>query len=225
MKESVNMENNKNSISKIVKLSFSEEVANVISHSVMTLLFLFLLPFSSVYSYIQGGSILSFGTSVFVICIFLMFLISTLYHSMAYDTTHKVVFRILDHIAIYLAIAGSYTPIALSLIGGWKAAVILVIQWSCVIFGIFYKAVAKKEYPKFTLILYLIMGWIAVLFMPTLIRNSQPIFLALIVLGGVLYSLGAYFYARKKKWDHMIWHIFINAASIAHFVAIVFYLN
>ncbi|NLY37150.1 MAG: hemolysin III family protein [Tissierellia bacterium] len=218
------MEIDTHSIKKMVKLTFNEEVANVITHSIMTLIFLFLLPFSAVYSYIQGGVLLSFGTSVFVICIFFMFLISTLYHSMAYDTPHKVVFRILDHIAIYFAIAGSYTPIALSLIGGWKAIVILIVQWSCVIFGIFYKAVAKKEYPKFTLTLYLIMGWTAILFMPTLIKNSKPLFLVLIVLGGVLYSVGAYFYTRKKKWAHMIWHIFINAASISHFIAIVFYL-
>lgn len=218
------MKNKEKSIKNITKLSFNEEVANVITHSIMTLIFLFLIPFSAVYSYIQGGSLLSFGTSVFVICTFLMLLVSTLYHSMAYDTPHKIVFRILDHIFIYFAIAGAYTPIALSLIGGWKAVVILSIQWSCVILGIFYKAVAKKEYPKLTLTLYMVMGWVAVLFMPTLIRNSQPMFLALIVLGGVLYSVGAYFYTRKKKWAHMIWHLFINAASVTHFIAIVFYL-
>lgn len=219
------MGDNKNSIKNMVKLSFSEEVANVITHGIMSLAFLFLLPFAAIYSYLQAGSLLAFGTSVFVICIFLMFLVSTLYHSMAYDTTHKVVFRILDHIFIYFAIAGSYTPIALSLIGGWKAAVILTIQWASVIFGIFYKAVAKKEYPKLTLIVYMVMGWVAVLFMPTLIRNSRPMFLGLIVLGGVLYSIGAYFYTRKRKWAHMIWHIFIAAASIAHFIAIVFFIS
>ena len=214
----------KNSIKNMVRLSFGEEVANVITHGVMALIFLFLIPFSAVYTYIKGDILLSVGTSIFVICIFLMFLVSTLYHSMAYDTKHKVVFRILDHVFIYFAIAGSYTPIALSLIGGWKAVAILIIQWTCVLFGILYKAVAKKEYPKFTLSLYMVMGWVAVLFMPTLIRNSDPIFLSLIVLGGILYSVGAYFYTRKKKWAHMIWHIFINAASISHYIAIVFFL-
>ncbi len=217
-------ENDKHSIKNMVQLSLEEETGNVITHGVTALLFLFLLPFSAVYSYIQGGTLLAFGTSIFVICIFLMLLVSTLYHAMAYDTPHKFVFRILDHIFIYFAIAGSYTPIALYLIGGWKAAVILIIQWSCVIFGIFYKAVARKEYPKLSLIVYMTMGWVAVLFIPTLIQNSQPMFLALIVLGGVLYSIGAYFYTRKKKWAHMIWHLFITAASIAHFIAIVFYI-
>lgn len=219
------MQDHDKSIRNIVRLSFNEELANVITHGIMALVFLLLLPFSAVYSYVEGGSLLAIGTSIFVICIFLMYLVSTLYHSMAYGTTYKVVFRILDHIFIYFAIAGSYTPIALSLIGGWKAAVILIVQWGFVVFGIFYKAVAKKEYPKLTLIIYLVMGWIAVLFLPTLIRNSQPIFLGLIVLGGVFYSVGAYFYTRKKKWSHMIWHLFINAASIVHFIAIVFYIT
>lgn len=218
------MSENKHSIRNISRLSFSEEVANVITHGVMALIFLLLLPFSAIYSYLQGGSLLAFGTSVFVICIFMMLLVSTLYHAMSYDTTHKVVFRILDHIFIYFAIAGSYTPIALTLIGGWKAGVILGIQWACVLFGIFYKAVAKKEYPKLSLIVYMVMGWVAVLFMPTLLKNSKPIFLGLIVLGGIFYSVGAYFYTRKKKWSHMIWHIFISAASIVHYIAIVFYI-
>ena len=152
------MADNKNSIKNMVQLSFKEEVGNVITHGIMTVIFLFLIPFSAVYAYINGGLLLSVGTSVFVICIFLMFLISTLYHSMEYDTAHKVVFRILDQVLIYFAIAGSYTPIALSLIGGWKGYAILIIQWSCVLFGILYKAVAKKEYPKLTLSIDLIMG-------------------------------------------------------------------
>lgn len=210
---------------KITRLTLDEEVANVITHGFMALLFLCLLPFSAVYSYVRGGSVLAIATSIFVICIFLMFLVSTLYHSVAYDTTYKSVYRILDHIFIYFAIAGSYTPISLLLIGGWKAALILTVQWSCVIFGIFYKAISKKEYPKLSLIIYMVMGWIAVLFMPTLFKNSQTIFLNLIVLGGVLYSIGAFFYTRKKKWSHTIWHLFINAASIAHFIAIVFYIT
>lgn len=218
------MKNTKDSIRNITKLTIKEEIANVITHGIMAIIFLCLIPFSAVYAYINDGLLLSLGTSIFVICIFLMFLISTLYHSMAYETPHKVVFRILDHVFIYFAIAGSYTPIAISLIGGYKGIIILIIQWTCVLFGILYKAVAKKEYPKFTLTLYLVMGWIAVLFLPTIIRNSNLMFIFLIVLGGILYSIGAYFYTRKKKWAHMIWHIFINAAAVTHFIAIVFFI-
>lgn len=219
------MEKTKNSIKNMVKLSLEEEIGNAVTHGVMALISLILIPITAIYTYSIGGLTFGLGVSVFTICIFMMFLISTLYHSMAFDTTQKYVFRILDHIFIYFAIAGSYTPIALSLIGGWQAVVILIIQWGCVIFGILYKAVAKKEYPKLTLSLYLIMGWVAILFMPTIIRNSNFIFVALIALGGVLYSVGAYFYTRKKKYAHVLWHMFINAASISHYIAIVFFIK
>lgn len=207
------------------RLTIEEEVANAITHGVMALLTLLILPITAVYTYIVGGWTYAIGVSIFTVCIFMMFLVSTLYHSMQFDSTQKYIFRILDHIFIYFAIAGTYTPIAISLIGGWQGIVILVIQWTCVLFGILYKAVAKREFPKFTLTLYLVMGWVAILFMPTLLKNSSLIFVGLIGLGGVLYSIGAYFYTRKKKYAHMLWHLFINAASIAHFVAIVFYIR
>ncbi|NLC34650.1 MAG: hemolysin III family protein [Erysipelothrix sp.] len=213
------------SIKNMRRLTIEEEVANAITHGVMALLTLLILPITAVYTYIVGGWTYAIGVSIFTVCIFMMFLVSTLYHSMQFDSTQKYIFRILDHIFIYFAIAGTYTPIAISLIGGWQGIVILVIQWTCVLFGILYKAVAKREFPKFTLTLYLVMGWVAILFMPTLLKNSSLIFVGLIGLGGVLYSIGAYFYTRKKKYAHMLWHLFINAASIAHFVAIVFYIR
>lgn len=213
------------SIKNMIQLSFKEEVGNAITHGIMALLLLILIPITAIYTYSVGGLTYALGVSVYTICIFLMFLVSTIYHSMEFSSTQKVVFRILDHIFIYFAIAGSYTPIAISLIGGWQAALILIIQWSGVIFGIFYKAIARKDMRKLTLAVYLIMGWVAVLFMPTIIKNSTPIFLGLIVLGGVLYSVGAYFYTRKKPYSHVIWHVFINLASISHFIAIVFFIR
>ncbi len=218
------MNNTKNSIKNMVRLSFKEELWNAITHGSMALIALILIPVTAIYSFIKGGWILGLSVSVFTICIFLMFLVSTLYHSMHFDSTQKYIFRILDHIFIFFAIAGSYTPIAINLIGGWAAIIILIIQWGCVIFGIFYKAVAKKEYPKLTLSVYLIMGWVAIIFMPIIIRNSSFMFIFLIALGGVLYSVGAYFYTRKKPYAHVVWHVFINLASISHYIAIVFFM-
>lgn len=219
------MDKTNNSIKNMVRLTFEEEVGNAITHGIMALVALLIIPVTAIYTYINGGLTFALGVSLFTICIFMMFLISTLYHSMQFDSHQKYIFRILDHIFIYFAIAGTYTPIAISLIGGWQAIVILVIQWSCVLFGILYKAVAKKEYPKLTLSLYLIMGWVAILFMPVIIRNSSFAFVALIALGGILYSVGAYFYTRKKKYAHVLWHLFINAASISHYIAIVFFIK
>lgn len=128
-----------------------------------------------------------------------MFLVSTLYHAMDHDSPHKQVFRILDHIFIYFAIAGSYTPVALCLIKGYQGIIILVIQWAMVIVGILYKSISIKSLPKLSLTIYLVMGWTAILFMPSIIQNSSAAFLWLIVIGGLMYSIGAYFYANKKN--------------------------
>lgn len=209
----------------LIQLSFGEELGNSITHGVMSLLLLFALPYVAVFSYLKGGALLALGTSVFIISIFLMFLTSCLYHAMAYDTPHKYVLRILDHIFIYFAIAGSYTPIALYAIGGWQGWLILVIQWSMVLFGILYKSIAQKSIPKLSVLIYLCMGWTALLFIPKLLASTSVLFLGLIVLGGVFYSVGAGFYMQKSRpYFHFIWHLFINLAALAHFIAIVFYL-
>ena len=154
------------------KLTFGEEVGNAVSHGVMALLCLFVLPFVSVYSYLRGGVVRSVGVSIFIICLFLMFLISTIYHSMAYDSQQKYIFRKLDHICIYLAIAGSYTPVALCVVKGWVGILILVIQWSAVLAGILLKAISKRAFPILSTAIYLVMGWIAVIFIPFLIHSS-----------------------------------------------------
>lgn len=203
-------------------LSFGEEVGNAVSHGVMGLACLFSLPAVAVYSYIEGGALRSTGVSIFVICLFLMFIVSTIYHSMEYGSNHKYVFRKLDHICIYFAIAGSYTPIALCMVQGTTAFWILVLEWGAVIFGIFLKSIAKKSYPKLSMCIYMAMGWAAVLFIPDLISKATPMFWALILGGGLMYSIGAYFYSKRVPYCHFIWHIMINLASILHFIAIVF---
>ena len=140
----------------MLHLTFGEEVSNAISHGVMALACLCLLPFSAVYSYIIGGVTRAIGVSIFVICLFLMFLISTIYHSMAYETQQKYVFRKLDHICIYLAIAGSYTPIALCVVKGWLGILILVLEWGAVIAGILLKSISEKSYPILSTTIYLV---------------------------------------------------------------------
>jgi hemolysin III len=213
----------KNSIKNIIHLSIGEEIGNSVTHGIMSLLLLGFLPWTAVDTYIRGGWVLSIGTSIFIISLFLMFLTSALYHAMAYETKHKYVFRILDHIFIYFAIAGSYTPIALYIIRGWQGTLILIIQWGMVLTGILYKSISQKSIPKLSVTIYLIMGWIAVLFFPVIIKNSNPSFLVFIALGGLLYSVGAWFYTKKERpYFHFIWHLFINFAAISHFIAIIF---
>jgi len=212
----------RNSMKDLLKLSFTEEVFNCVTHGVMAAIMLILIPICAVYSYIVGDTLRAFAVSVFTISIFLMFLVSTLYHAMDFNSPHKFVFRILDHIFIYVAIAGSYTPVALCVIKGVEGIVILIIQWTMVLLGILYKSLAKQSLPKLSLTIYLVMGWTAVFFIPSLLNKASALFLTFIVIGGILYSIGAYFYSRKWKFAHAIWHIFISLAASMHFIAIVF---
>ena len=213
-------------MAKIYIPTFGEEVGNTISHGVMSILMLFALPFAAVWSYQLSGDVLScFGVCIFCISIFLMFLISTLYHAMMHDTRHKEIFHILDHIFIYVAIAGSYTPVALSVIGGWQGWLIFILQWVMVIFGVFYKSLSRRSIPAVSLTIYLVMGWTIVFFFPLFIRHASWQFISLIALGGVFYTVGAVFYAKKAfRHHHLVWHLLINLAAAAHYVAIVFYI-
>ncbi len=204
-----------------------EEVANAVSHGVMSVAALAALPFAAVWAYEHdaSGITASVSVSVFVISLFLMFLVSTLYHSMNPQSKHKEVFHILDHIFIYVAIAGSYTPIALSVIGGWQGIFIAVLQWAMVLFGVFYKSLSRRSIPAVSLTIYLVMGWTIVFFLPLFVRRASVPLLVLIALGGVFYTLGAWFYARKGfRYHHMVWHLLINLAAAAHFAGIVFFL-
>ena len=94
-----------------------------------------------------------------------------------------------------------------------------------VLFGIFYKSLSRKSIPAVSLTIYLVMGWTIVFFLPLFVRRASMPLLVLIALGGLLYTLGAWFYAKKGfRYHHMVWHILINLAVAAHFVGIVFYL-
>lgn len=208
-----------------VKSTFGEEVANAISHGVPALLVLTALPWVAIVARHRGSVLDVFGVTAFAVCLFLMFLVSTLYHIMPPGSSHKKILHILDHIFIYVAIAGTYTPVALSVIGGWQAAVILAVQWVMVVFGILYKSIVRRAMPKTSLTIYLVMGWTIVFFMPLFIRKATPMLLWLLLAGGVAYSIGAAVYARKGfKYHHMVWHIFVCIGALTHFVGIGFFL-
>ena len=206
------------------RLSFGEEVANSITHAVGAVAMLVLLPITAIYSYHHYGMQAAVGMSIFDISLFLMFMSSTIYHSMQYDSPQKFVLRIIDHSMIYIAIAGSYTPVALSLVGGWLGYLIIVLQWGATIFGILYKIFAKKINDKFSLFLYLLMGWLVVFIIPSIISKTGVVFWSLMLAGGLAYTIGAIFHARKRPYDHMIWHLFILLASILQYIAIVHFM-
>lgn len=212
-------------IGNLFQLSFGEELGNTISHGVPALILLIAGPFLAVRGYIKGGWLLASSTAIFTTSLFLMFLASTLYHAMDFNSTHKKVFRILDHIMIYFAIAGTFTPVCLNVIKGPLGLTIVILQWVFVLFGILYKSIIAKTLPKASLILYLVMGWSAILLIPTLIQTKNWPLMGFIVLGGILYTIGVYFYKQKSKaYYHFIWHIFIVLAAISHCIAILLFI-
>lgn len=208
-----------------VKLTFGEEVANTITHGVAALSVLAALPAVAIVAHDKGTLTDVVGVTIFCISIFMMFLMSTLYHAMDPETRHKKVFKILDHIFIYVAIAGTYTPIALSVIGGWQAIVILAIQWAMVLFGILYKSLSKMSMPKVSLLIYLIMGWTLLIFMPLFVRNANRPLFWLVSAGGILYTAGAIIYAKRGfRYHHMVWHLFVYLGALTHFIGICFFM-
>ena len=210
---------------KIIKLTFGEEVANAITHGVPALLVLAAFPIVIITAYTKGDLVDVASVTIFSICIFLMFLMSTFYHVMAHDTPHKRVMQIMDHICIYIAIAGTYTPIAASVIGGWQAVVLLSVQWVMVLFGILYKSLSKKSIPKLSLLIYLVMGWSLVIFMPLFFQKANPLLFWLILGGGIFYTVGAAIYAKKGfKYHHMVWHIFVFLGVLTHYIGICFFM-
>ena len=206
------------------KLSFGEEVANSVTHAVGAVAMLVLLPITAVHANNGYGITAAVGMSVFVISLFLMFLSSAIYHAMDYNSPHKMVLRIIDHSMIYIAIAGSYTPVALSLVGGWLGYSIIILQWGTTIFGILYKIFAKKINEKFSLFLYLMMGWLVIFIIPAIVTKTGPAFWGLMLAGGLSYTVGAAFYAKKKPYFHMIWHLFIMLASALQYMGIVYFM-
>lgn len=211
----------KSPMREMLKLSFGEEVGNAVSHGVMAIICLFMIPFTAVYSYITGGMIKVIGESVYIICIFLMFLGSCIYHSMEFGSNQKYVFRKLDHCFIYPAIAGTYTPFLLIVVGGKLGFGLLAAEWIAALAGILMTAISKYHHRILSMVIYLTMGWIAI-FVAPIMFNYNHLFFALVLLGGLFYTVGVYFYSRKYDYAHFIWHIFIVLASVAHYTAVVF---
>lgn len=205
--------------------SFGEEIGNTITHGVMGIIVLLLMPYAVIRTYNSGTMIDVIGVSVFSICLFAMFATSALYHSTKHNSLHKVVYNKLDHIAIFFAIAGTYTPISLSVVGGTEGIILVAIQWSMVIAGILIKTLMWKKSRLISVPVYLIMGWSVVIFFDSFRQSASPRLFFLVIAGGICYSLGCIFYACKFRFSHMIFHFFINAGAALHYAGVIFFMN
>ena len=172
----------------------------------------------------DGGRYAVPALAIFAASMILLYGASTTYHTFNISEKVNKVLRKIDHMMIFILIAGSYTPVALSLVGGWLGYSIIILQWGTTIFGILYKIFAKKINEKFSLFLYLMMGWLVIFIIPAIVTKTGPAFWGLMLAGGLSYTVGAAFYAKKKPYFHMIWHLFIMLASALQYLGIVYFM-
>ena len=206
-----------------ISLLFDEEIANSISHGLGLLLALGMVPML-VLSAMRIGSIhFLVGVSVFGTTVVLLYLASTLYHSVRHERA-KHFFRLFDHSAIFLLIAGSYTPFALGVLRGPWGWTLLTIVWFLAVIGITVKAVVGLRHSWISMTLYLLMGWLALVAVkPILLLVPLP-GIVLILAGGIAYTGGLVFLAsRRFRYGHFIWHLFVIAGTICHFFAVLWY--
>jgi len=196
---------------------------NSISHLVGAALALAGLVVLVVFASLQGDPWKIVSFSIYGASLFLLYTLSTLYHSL--HGRAKKIFMKLDHVAIYLLIAGSYTPFTLvTLRGVWGWSLFSAI-WGLAVIGIIVDSQHKKGARAIQMVIYLLMGWLILVAMYPLIQALPNSALVLLVLGGVFYTSGIIFYAldNKMKHAHGIWHLFVLAGSISHFLAILLY--
>ena len=161
--------------------------------------------------------------AIYASTLVLLYGTSTLYHALS-ATRARDLFRVLDHSAIYLLIAGTYTPFAqVSLRGPWGWT-LLAIVWSLALAGVTMKAVFGARWPIISTALYIAMGWVVIIAVKPLVAHVPPAGIAWLVAGGLAYTGGVAFYAwTKLRYSHAIWHLFVLAGSVCHYIAVVLY--
>ena len=198
------------------KLSYkAEEELNAISHGLGIILgvggLFFLLAQNT-----QKTTYATFSIIVYGLCFIVLFTASTLYHSVS-NFNLKQKFRVIDHISIYLLIAGTYTPVALINLEAGNGWLIFYIVWAFALIGTILKIFFTGKFELISLLLYLAMRWLIVLDFQNLLDNTSTLGTQLLFLGGAFYTLGIIFYAWKRMpYNHFIWHLFVLGGAISH---------
>jgi hemolysin III len=203
--------------------SLAEEIAHSVSHGIGIFLSIIALAVLVTVSVRQGDPARIVASAVFGTTLILLYVVSTLYHSIQIPRL-KPILRMLDHTAIYLLIAGTYTPLTLITLRGPWGWGLLVGIWTLAIAGIVHAWSPWRRYRAFAHVLYVLMGWLIVIAAVPLSRAMQVGGLVLLVMGGVVYTSGLAFYAwRRLPYNHLVWHLFVLTGSALHFFAVLFY--
>lgn len=202
-----------------------EEIANAITHGVGAVLAVAALVLLVVFAALKGTVWHLISFTMFGITLVILYLESTLYHSIT-NKKVKRVFRKFDHMSIYLLISGTYTPFCLTILRGTIGYTIFGVVWTSTVLGIILKAFFTGKKDVLSTILYIVMGWLIVIAIKTIYLSMTYSGFILLVVGGVLYTLGTIFYASDKmKFNHGIWHLFVIGGSVCHFFSVMSLLN
>ena len=204
--------------------SRGEELANSLSHGFGLIAALVASPFLVLHAVRQGDAGFMVGASIFAATMVLLYLASTLYHALPVGRAKRV-FRVIEHSAIFLLIAGTYTPFTLGVLRGTWGWTLLGLVWGIAVTGVVLKALNRLTHPILTTSLYLLMGWLIVIAAEPLSVRVPPSGLLWLVAGGLAYTLGVIFFAldSRLRYGHFIWHLFVMAGTACHYFAVLGY--
>ena len=202
--------------------SLGEEIANSVSHGVGFLLALAATPFLLLAA-ASRGSVAIVGASVFAGTVLMLYLASTLYHALPRNNAKRV-FQVIDHSAIFLLIAGTYTPFTLGVLRGAWGWMLFGVVWSLAVLGVTLKSVRGIRYPRLSTTLYVAMGWLALIAIRPLWRHVPLAGWLWLIAGGLAYTAGISFYAAERvRYGHFVWHMFVLTGTVCHFFAVLWY--
>jgi len=206
-------------------LTLGEEIFNGITHGIGTLLSIAALVLLVVYAATKGTAWHVVSFSIFGSTLVLLYLASTLYHSFTKEKVKNIFVRF-DHAAIFLLIAGTYTPFVLTTIRGALGWTLFGIIWALAIAGVVIRSIYLTRFKNLMVGIYVAMGWLFLMAIVPMVRNLPTSSIVFLFVGGGCYSVGVIFYAwRNLKYGHGIWHLFVLAGSIMHFFSVLYSLN
>ena len=203
--------------------TLGEEIINSVTHGVGLLLAISVMPVLIVAAVRRGDAANVVGASVFGATLVLLYLASTVYHALPQNRAKRL-FQLFDHVAIFLLIAGTYTPFTLGVLRGGWGWTLLALIWGMAIFGVVLKAVSGTKCARLSMGLYLAMGWLILIALRPVLSSVPAPGLVWIAAGGVAYTSGvAFFAAERIRYSHCIWHLFVLAGSACHVFAVLWY--
>lgn len=203
--------------------SLGEEIANSVSHGLGLLAALAAFPVLVLAAHQRGGATAVVGASVFAGAMVLMYLTSTLFHALP-QCRGKRVFQVLDHSAIYVLIAGTYTPFLLGVLRGATGWTLFGLVWGIAVIGTVLKSLGGVRYTKISTWAYLAMGWLVLIAADTAWALVPKWGIFWLFAGGVAYTAGAVFFmAERIRYFHFVWHLFVVAGTACHFIAVLRY--